>query len=852
MFHTPKQFFTHALPFMRPRATVDFESRSPANIRNGPWLYARNKHTRILCLSFVLPGQDPLDPSLYAPPMGGYEAFEHYPLDASGRPYDLERLFQYIRDGGLVEAHNVAFEANMWEHVATKPAGYDENGATGLGAPPVKDSQWRCSAAKVASCALPRDLDGAGEAMDLPDHLRKDKAGSKIMLKHSKPRKAKRGEPKVDEDGVPIIYYPAYDREDFLNIYSYCQGDVRSEHALSEVVPDLSEREYQVWLADFRANRKGVLVDRALVEMAIKLEAEYKAELNEVLGWITMSDTNESGIKGTERAKVLDWLDEHGVALPDSTAPTLDHLMASSSFDELSADVQTVVRIARNINKTSVSKFKRILACMDPEDDRVRDLVMYHGAATGRWSGKGIQVQNFPKGDLEALLGLGGSGINENWCSPSAYYPKGHPFGIGDAIADIMTGDLQWLKCLYGDVLALLSSVLRGALIPTPGKVFYVADYSAIEARVVLWLAGATKALEVFLRGEDIYMDMATGIYGYPVTDKKKQKEERAFGKVAVLGLGYGMGWLTFLLTLRSYKIKFTPEKAREIMGDEADKMIGWVEDQLWPEAPEEGADAETVRKYKARLAGAKKNLRRLTDEREIPSKIVAELALCKYTVNAYRKRYPEVPKLWAEQEKAACRAVQLWKKAKAAHEGAWEREKDYALKAAKAGKTYHAVEPEFPEPIPVVAGKVTWVVEGRWLKCYLPSGRPIYYNLPDVKAQKTPWGETRPSLRFMGVHKKSRKWARMSSYGGSIVENIDQGTARDMMADAIVRIDSGYDSETWFEFIASIHDEALTEADDDGVDHYEELEGLMSRLAECYAGCPVDAEGAQLMRYQK
>lgn len=869
MFHTPtSQWQAKPFPvrYHRPRATIDFEARSAIPLGGtkgrGAWIYARDKTTRILCLAFTLPGQDPLTPSLWAPPMGGWPAMEDYPLDEHGEPYSLERLFQHIRDGGLVEAHNVNFEATMWRWLAVRPLEWDEAGAIGLGAPEVKDTQWRCSAAKCSALALPRDLESAGDAMDLPLHARKLKGdGKRFIERYCKPRKARKGEPKFTEDGEPIVYWHDYDREEFLKGYRYCQQDVTTEHYLSESIPDLMEREYQVWLADFRANWRGVRIDRELVVAAIALEAEVKAEMNATLRAVTECEEYPEGIAGSERAKILAWLGARGVSFPDSTADTLDHYMSTPAYTEREAGdpVATVILIARQINRASVSKYKKILAMMDPDDDRVRELVMYHGAATGRWAGKGIQVQNFTKGlERWGLLGI----------------PMGHPMGsMEELVKDIKSRSLAWLKVLYRDVLTALSCALRGALIPSPGKVFWVADYAAIEARVVLWLAGAKKALEVFERGEDIYMDMASGIYGYPVTDKKKQATERGFGKVAILGLGYGMGWLTFLLTMRGapYNIKFTPEAALKILGDNAETYIKWVKKQLWPKAPDrekfstEEKFNEAQRKYKTALSKARADLRRLEEAREDPTSIVEEMALCKFVVDTYRERYPEVKDLWADQEAAACKAIIEWKKAKAEADKAWEEQQ-------KLARAYlHTEDASFkrfrgPTPLrPIVCGKITWVVEeDRWLFAYLPSGRRIAYNCPDVKGQKTPWGETKPSMRFMGVHKKTRKWARMSAYGGLIVENVDQATARDLMADSLVRVDSGYDSEFAYEFIASIHDEGLSEGDDvdpalTGKERADSIkakvldyEGLMERMESCYAGLPVKAEGERLTRYQK
>lgn len=837
----------------RERATIDFETRSARPIRDGSWLYAKHHTTRVLCLAFLLPGQDPLEPSLWAPAMGGYPAVEDYPLDAQGVPYSLERLFRHIRLGGYVEAHNVNFEASVWQHVFSKPEAHDADGSKGMDAPRVQDWQWLCSAAKAASMALPRKLEEAGPALELPLHLLKSGTGKRFLDRYSKPRKPRKGEDKEDAVGDPIVYWHDYDREEFLAGYAYCKQDVVAEHALSDALPDLDEREREVWLADFRANRRGILIDIKLVRMCIKLEAEAKAKMNQVLMGITAGETYPHGIRGSERAKLLTWLGDRGTFLSDSAAPTLDYLMASQEFEFLDDDVQTVVKIAREINRTSVSKFKRILQCIDYDDMRVRELVLYHGATTGRWAGKGIQVQNFPKGNIAELLS----------------HPLGKPFSaksplcqMPEVVKDIMTGDLEWLECLYGNVLAVLSSALRGALIPSPGKVFYVADYSAIEARVVLWLANAVEALAVFNRKDgDIYCDMASRIYRRPI-NKNDHPKERGFGKVAILGLGYGMGWLTFLLTLRTYHVKFKEKDAEEILGDDLDKYVTWIQRELWPVQPDpddyspkeaEKYD-EDLRKWRNKDRAAKGNLRRLRDEREIPEEMIVEMALCKFVVDTYRKSYPEVKKLWSLQEEAAVKAVAKWKRRKLDLDEEYEKAKARGLARLKVGKTFHWEEPPEPEPIFVECGKVTWYVEGRWLFCVLPSGRRLAYNNPDVKGVPTPWGEKRLGLRFMGQHKKTKKWVRMATYGGSIVENIDQATARDMMADALVRIDHEMDTEADFELLASIHDEAVAEGPADGYEeeHMEEYRGLMKTLEPVYEGCPVEAEGKPLSRYQK
>ncbi len=803
-----------------------FETRSAADIRDGPWIYARHPTTRILCLSFLLPGQDPAHPSLWAP--GRPDSENYYGPDGT---YTLERLFQWIRDGGLVEAHNVMFERAIWHHIFTKPkreptGAWDDPAAldppwvsAGEGAPPIKDTQFRCSAAKCAALALPRSLSDAGRALKLAQL--KDEEGSRLMKLISKPRRALKKEPKVDAEGNPIIYWRRYVADEFTRLYSYCSDDVSAEHAISESVPDLTEQEYQIWLADFRANWRGVMVDLDLVDAAIEMDRKVKAELNEELRLITGIDS------GTKRYDILEWLEQHGLKLPDSSAPTLDWVMAQDDFKARPDDdsVKRVVIIARNINRTSVTKYVRVRACADPDDHRVRDLVMYHGATTGRWSGKGIQVQNFPRGVIGDLTGMKPYDEDHN--------PNGWTMQM--VVDDIKSGHLEWCRAIYGDLLALLSSAIRGVLIPTYGMQFYVADYSAIEARVVLWVAGADAALDVFYRGDDIYCDMASSIYGRPIT--KKDKDERQFGKVVILGLGYGMGFLTFLLSMRGYNIHFTAKKAREIMGTKADKYVDWVKAWLWPQEPvrTEEDDVEwkkVIKQYKDRLSASKREKARLVEKREDPESIIEEMALCKYVVDAYRARYPEVQQLWRDQEAAACRAVELWVK---------EKERCYADPAL----------PDF-EIKRVRCGKVVWYVEDNKLHCVLPSGRSLIYNEPHIKYSVTPWGMTRPELRFMGVHKKSKKWGEMGTYGGSIVENIVQGTARDMMATSLAKVSQlYYEQQAQYIPLTTIHDELLAEAPLDYGD-VGEFEHLLTDLPVEYSGCPVAAEGARLSRYQK
>lgn len=768
------------------RATIDFETRSTCMIqRAGSWIYARHPSTLILCLAWMLPGQK--TPSIW------HAGYGDTPPSESGET-TLQDLFDYIRSGGLVEAHNSFFERVIWHHIATRPLEYVRDdkdgdayiGARGMGAPPVADCQWRCSAAKAGALAFPRGLGDACAAAAV--EVQKDEGGRQVMLELTKPRRLRKADPHRDHN------YFLHDPDKHQRLHSYCQRDVAAEHALSEFLPELSPFELRVWQADQRANWRGVAIDRELVEAAIDLDAKVKTKLNRELYTLT-------GIpSGTKRVDILAWLRDHEVKIDDTSAPTLDWAMRQKWYAKLDPDTQRVVRIARDSNRTSVAKYHRIRDMLDPDDGRVRDLVRYHGAATGRWSGSGIQVQNFPRGNLEELTGVKG-------------------YSIDRAVEDVKTRDLKWCEAVYGDVLALLSSVTRGALIAGPGKVFYVADYSAIEARVVLWLAGAERALDVFRRGDDIYCDMATGIYGRPIT--KSHRAERQLGKVTILGLGYGMGFLTFLLTLRSYNMRFTPEEVRDIIGARTAEYEEWVSRYLRPSAAHFTSDGRlNTRKLKFAIQRAKKAHSRLRMARENPDEVQHELALCKYLVDMYRARYPEVVSLWGDYETSSLQAVIDWEK--------WE-------------------DGEGPKPEPIRVGMVRWIVEDRYLRCYLPSGRFLTYADPFTIEVKTPWGATRREVRFWAVGKKSKKWSETGSYGGAWVENIDQATARDIMAWAFLATD---ESDTYIP-ITTIHDELLAEADE-GTGSVEEFEQLLVTLPPAFDGCPIAAEGGSFQRYRK
>lgn len=802
-------------------ATIDFETRSACDLKkHGSWVYSKHPTTEAMCLAFHLPGYEDVD--LWH---AGYEdeliAETELPLD----------LFAYILAGGAVEAHNAFFERVIWLNVMVARHGW----------PKVPSRSWRCSASRASACALPRDLENAGKAMGLGTE--KDMDGRKLMLKMSKPRQPRKAE--IEEfmeangltgdyrrhkqaciAGSPIFWH--FTEEDFYRLCLYCKQDVRTEMELSDALPDLSDTELQVWFLDQEINERGARFDRDMATVALDLAEQWKKKLNKELHEITGVE------RATQRAQVKAWLEEcEDLELPDTTAETMDWYLDNV---EMSGRARRVLYIMKQVNRTSTRKYQAALDKTDPDDWRARDLLMYHGANTGRWSGKGIQVQNLPRGKM---------GSNASY-----FNKKGELvlyFDMDVAVEDILEGDIDWLEICYGDVMELLSSALRGMIMPREGYDLIVADYSAIEARCVLWEAGAEDALQVFRTGGDIYCDMATGIYGYNV-NKKDHPDERQFGKQAILGLGYQMGFITFLLTCRKYKISFGLDQVKRILGTKFNKYHGWVDNYLFPKPK----DGEAQKAYNNRKRQATKVRRQLTDAGEKPAEIIHELALMKYTVDVYRTRYSEVKAMWNAQEAAALSAVRQWEDLLWSEIGFMDE--GYQELYAPRGRVHMAEDLKTPVGIKwrdgidgprIKCGPVTWFVMGGFLCCELPSGRLLRYRDPMIKASKTSWGETKDALRYWTVV-TGGKWARTSTYGGKLVENITQAIARDVMAEAMLR-----SAETIYDALMTVHDELVCEVPS-GQGDVKEFEQLMAETAAWADGCPIDAEGGIMKRYRK
>jgi DNA polymerase len=461
---------------------IDFETRSLVNLKDvGAWVYSEHPSTEILCMRYAI-DKGPI--KLWLP-------LQPFP----------EFLADEIEFGNTFEAHNAFFEKAIWQNV----------GRTRHGFPMVPATQWQCTAARAAYFALPRALGNCGRALGLS--TTKDDLGKKVMMQLAKPN-PKTGKFLDELDNL----------EKYLQLYQYCETDVASERAISEALPQLPAFEKKVWLLDQLINSRGVPIDREAVKAALKILDEYQSRLKTEVLEITEGEIKTIG----QRNKVMEWCAARG-----ETLPGYDKAQIAASIPKVkNQKVKRLLEIRQALGKTSTAKYEAMKnSCAN--DGRIRDVLMYHGAATGRWAGKLVQFQNLPKGNIKDMT---------------------------TAVSVIKTGDADLVETLYGNVMGFMSSAIRGMVSASPGRLLIAADFAAIEARVLAWLSGCELMLKQFREGADLYVDMAAKIYG--IKPEEVTSDQRQLGKAAILGAGYGMGKVKFHATCLSWGINVSEDLA--------------------------------------------------------------------------------------------------------------------------------------------------------------------------------------------------------------------------------------------------------------------------------------------------
>jgi DNA polymerase bacteriophage-type len=470
----------------------DVETRSVAKLGPkgvGTRAYAEHSTTEVLCVAFAL-GDGPIE--VWVP----------------GDPLPKAVLAAGVNTSCKWCAHHAAFERAILESILVPQHGW----------PMVPAERHICSMALALSHGCPGSLDGAASMLDLVN--RKDAEAQKEVKKMWQPRKPKRGE---DPDGIYWVDTPEL-RE---LLCAYCKQDVAAERELHQRLPALIAEEQEAWVIDAEINDRGVLIDAPLATAASRLAIKAMNELNARINKITDGAVDTA----SKTQKLKNWLVTQGVTLPrkpqkkDGELQWRDSLDADDIQKLLAGDlpnegVREALEIRLQAAQSAATKIDRMLSTRCA-DGRVRNIYKMYGATTGRWTGEGFQPQNLKKPELLKS--------DED---------------IAAAIKLVRAEKHGALKKKYGDVLAVIGDLCRSMLIPAPGKHFIVGDFSAIEARVLPWLAGDKEKLETFRQfdrgeGRDIYCIAAEQVLG--VTDVVPGSQERALGKIFELGLGFSM-----------------------------------------------------------------------------------------------------------------------------------------------------------------------------------------------------------------------------------------------------------------------------------------------------------------------
>lgn len=513
----------------------DYESRSTVDLRKqNVYVYAADPSTEVLCCGLKI---DEGFPSMWFPKLWD-QGLREFPSRnfAGARMVKLvssDDYQQMCADADEIHAHNAQFERVMFDHVLHQRQGFR----------PIPISKYRCSAARAAALALPRSLEQVGEALGL--RVQKDREGHRLMMKMCKPQ----------PDGSYIEDIP-----NLIRLAQYCIQDVEAEYAVELAIPALPPSEERIWQLDQKINDKGFGFDRAgALELKFAIEEAEIRLLKEV-------ETLTAGAITSARqvAKLKAWLkEEEELDLTDMQKSTV-----AAALKKLGdGRAKRMLELRQEMSLSSTAKIKTALGLISA-DNRIRGSLLYHGATTGRWGGKGFQPHNLPRDSYK------------------------DPQQVQDAINGFHSES----------TIKAASKCLRGLLVPQDGRILCAVDYSAIEARVLPWLAQEEQVLETFRKGIDPYLDAAARIYHVPYG--QVTKDQRQVGKVSILSLGY-QGWVgAFQKMAVGYGVKISDDQAKGIIIPWRESRPGLSDKQTGFWAGMEEAAMKTVKTGKPHRCG--------------------------------------------------------------------------------------------------------------------------------------------------------------------------------------------------------------------------------------------------------
>ena len=555
---------------------------------------------------------------------------------------------------------------------------------------------WQCSMVWSASLSLPLKLKTAAEVLRTGEQ--KDDAGERLIKYFSVPCRP------TKTNGGRTRNLPEHAPEDWQLFKDYCCQDVRTERDIRHKLEQfpLKDSEWDFYHLDQRVNDRGVRIDRELVTQAITCDLMLSEEMtNRAYELTGLENPNSvSQLKG--------WLEERGIAVNSLGKKDVAAMIREVDKGGLDQEALDMLKLRLQMAKSSVKKYQAADRCICG-DGRAHGLFQFSGAnRTQRWAGRGIQLQNLPQNHINTL---------------------------DEARELLKMGCFDMLEIIYGNTPDILSQLLRTMLIAKPGHQFIVADFSAIEARVLAWLAGEQWRIDAFNRGDDIYCASASQMFGVPVVKHGINGELRQKGKVAELACGYG-GASGALISMGALD-----------MGLTEDELPGLIDD--------------------------------------------------------WRNSNPHIVQFWWDVEKAAVETI-----------------KDHQeRRVGRIGFQFYS--------------NTLWLV--------LPSGRKLAYIKP--KMQPNRFG--RMAVTFESLN-AANKWSRGETYSGKITENLTQATARDLLAEAMWRME-----QKGWDIVGHVHDEVILEVPSGSVT-VDEVVRIMSVNPAWADGLPLNAAGYSGFYYFK
>lgn len=465
---------------------IDFETRSEADLLAvGSCVYSEHPSTEVMIVTY---------------------SFENSPKVYEWNPFNSRRekpwaLLWAVENGYTIKAWHSEFEYWIWNNVCTRQFGW----------PKLPIDRFLCAMGIGCATTFPAKLEDAAKASRA--EYKKNESGKALINFFSKPSRKK---------GAPFNN-PLEHPEKFDSFREYGKDDVYAQKAIWSKCEPLSESEIRCLQLTEKMNIRGIPVDMELVHGALELVARFRREADAEAQEIIRSLGQEPPFATlNQRDAVRDWLRANGCPIPDMQKATIERIL--NEPDGVPEYALRVLELRSQYAKSSVAKYEAFAAMADSQG-RVHGFIKYHIARTGRWGGRGIQIQNFPKP------------------------PKNLPKNIDwDVVADLIRRrKYSKIKRKYGNVMDVLSGALRAAIKAPDGYKFIAADYSQIEARGVFWFAEDPVGLAEFSGEGKIYEGMAATIFGVKKEDIQKGSFERDIGKATILGAGFGMGPDTFV-----------------------------------------------------------------------------------------------------------------------------------------------------------------------------------------------------------------------------------------------------------------------------------------------------------------